>query len=144
MFSGYSSFGKKYFEDESFKWKHYSGGFLAMLNYDKDKNSSIFVISFRECFWLNNKNVVFGKVISGYNVRIQDGAFLILCWFFNQIIKIYKSDDFFRKLWRKRWGKPNLMSTRVQCRKFWSVIALGKRWRSLFMFLLMNLIINFL
>ena len=67
--SGYSIYGK-YFKDENFNLKHNQEGLLSMANCGKDKNNSQFFILTKRngCEQLDNKYVVFGIIISGYDI----------------------------------------------------------------------------
>jgi len=67
--SGYSIYGK-YFKDENFKLKHNQEGLVSMASCGKDKNNSQFFILTKQngCVQLDTRYVVFGIIISGYDI----------------------------------------------------------------------------
>lgn len=64
---GESIYGEK-FRDENFLHKHTEPGLLSMANAGPNTNSSQFFITTVSCPHLNNKHVVFGKVVSGFEI----------------------------------------------------------------------------
>ena len=64
---GSSIYGDK-FNDEEFILSHRYPGWVAMANHGKDTNGSQFYILLTKARWLDGKHVVFGKVISGFEV----------------------------------------------------------------------------
>lgn len=67
---GDSIFGGK-FGDENFILKHREPGMLSMANTGPNSNASQFFITTVPCPWLDGKNVVFGKLITGEDVLWQ-------------------------------------------------------------------------
>jgi len=66
--SGGESIYGRFFEDESFQLRHTNPGVLSMANSGPNSNNSQFFITFNEQSHLNGKHVVFGKVVSGWDM----------------------------------------------------------------------------
>ena len=64
---GRSIYGEK-FEDENFELTHDGPGILSMANRGPNTNGSQFYITLDKVEDLDNKNVVFGKIVKGFDI----------------------------------------------------------------------------
>ena len=64
---GTSIYGEK-FDDENFYYSHSRSGLLSMANKGKNTNGSQFFITLKDTTWYDEKHVVFGKIINGYDI----------------------------------------------------------------------------
>ena len=70
---GLSIYGES-FKDESFEYEHNQMGLLSMANRGPDTNGSQFFILLESAPHLNNKHVVFGMILTGFDIikKIED------------------------------------------------------------------------
>ncbi|CAH2001633.1 unnamed protein product [Acanthoscelides obtectus] len=66
--TGFSSIYGKYFDDENFTIKPDSSGLLVMVNHGPNTNGCQFFITTMAIPWIEDTNVVFGKVLKGAEV----------------------------------------------------------------------------
>ena len=65
---GVSVYGGGAFDDEAFPFSHAGAGVLSMANAGPNSNKSQFFITLGDCEWLDEKHVVFGRVLEGLDV----------------------------------------------------------------------------
>lgn len=75
---GMSIYGPK-FNDEKIWLPHTHSGLLSMANSGPNTNGSQFFITYKAAPWLNQKHIVFGRVIHGMDIcriaeQIKTGA----------------------------------------------------------------------
>jgi len=65
---GISVYGGGAFDDEAFPFGHAGAGVLSMANAGPNSNKSQFFITLNDAEWLDEKHVVFGRVLEGLDV----------------------------------------------------------------------------
>ncbi len=79
---GTSIYGDR-FNDEEFILSHRSAGWVAMANHGENSNGSQFYILLTKARWLDNKHVVFGKVIEGMVSTLRSIESISKAWYIN-------------------------------------------------------------
>ena len=89
---GQSIFGYP-FKDENFLLKHDSEGLLTMMNSGPNTNKSVFAITLDAASFLDDRHVVFGKVLKGLDVIKQIEALGTKEGAVNGVVRIVKSGE---------------------------------------------------
>ena len=66
-YGGRSIYGGE-FDDESFLIRHYGKGWVNLANKGEDTNESQFAVLTTAADWLDERHIVIGKILNGYNV----------------------------------------------------------------------------
>lgn len=82
---GISIYGD-FFENENYNLRHAGPGILSMCNENENKSNSKFNLTFKQLETVNEKNVVFGKVIAGLSNIYKVNIVIFSNLYFNNII----------------------------------------------------------